>query len=184
MRTIRKMPALSVVQSHAAHVAGSVAQGQALADQVVNFARDEGTTLKGFLKGIFDLPQEGRTAFRVTLDITLKNITANIKASGNTTLAKRAANSARVRISECRKFSVACDLGFSYDDNSHETYTALIALARQYQDASASGKTVGPTRRKGSTWQEKLAKYVGGLGLSAADLSEACTIVAGSVAKK
>lgn len=178
MQAIRKMPALSVVASHAAAVAGSVAQGQALAGQVVAYARNEGNTLKGFLKGISELSQEGRTAFRVTLDVTLKAIAENIKALGNTTEAKRAAGSARVRISECRKFSVACDLGFSFANNAHETYTALIALSRLHTESSA---TAGPTRRRGrvpSTWQVKLAKYVEGLGLDADGLREACKVVA------
>lgn len=181
IRYIKSQPAPSVVNQHAAQVSGSVAQGQALADQVVAYARNEGNTLKGFLKGISELSQEGRTAFRATLDVTLKAITENIKALGNTTEAKRAAASARTRISECRKFSVACDLGFSFTDNAHETYTALIALSGKHRDAQASGDAVGPTRRRGrqpTTWQVKLAKYVEGLGLDAEGLREACRVVA------
>lgn len=156
-----KVVGKSVVDQHAAQVSGNVANAQALAEAVVRYAQGEDKgTLKGFLAKIAGLSKEGRTAFRATLDVTLKAIAENVKAMGNDSTAKRAANSARVRISECRKFSQSCDAGFNLESvEKGNGYAAIISMARAFKESTA---TAGPSVKRGRkplTWNEKLAKY-------------------------
>lgn len=160
IRHIKAQPSPSVVDQHRAQVQGSVAEGQAIADAVVRYVKSSGETLKQFLERISGLSKEGRRAFRASLDVTLKGIRENIKALGDTTEAKRAAASARVRISECRKFSTACDAGFNFSAHKGETYPALISLSRAF---AASTATTGPSVKRGrkvKTWEEKFSYYV------------------------
>lgn len=175
-----KVVGKSVVDQHAAQVAGSVAEGQAVADAVVRYAKGENETLKQFLVRIQGLTKEGRTAFRAQLDITLEAIRGNIKALGNTALAKRAAAIGRVRISECRGFSIACDRGFNISTHARpeDGYSALIALSVAFRNSTA---TAGPSVKRGRkalSWEEKLANYVTKtLGLHGEQLDVASVIL-------
>lgn len=179
IRHIKAQPSPSVVDQHRAQVQGSVAEGQAIADAVVRYVKSSGETLKQFLERIAGLTKEGRTAFRATLDVTLKGIRENIKALGDTTEAKRAAGSARVRISECRKFSTACDAGFNFSAHKGETYPALISLSRAFSESAAATGPSVKRGRKSKTWEEKFSHYVSDtLGLNAEQMSEARVILA------
>lgn len=174
-----KVAGVSVVEQHKAQVAGSVANGQALAETLVSTVKAQAGSLKQFLTGIADLTKEGRTAFRATLDVQLKAMAENVKAQGNTKEAKRAANSARVRLSECRQFSVACDRGFYMGSVSPDNgYHAILTLARAFRDSTASQ---GPTTKKGRkpmTWVEKLEAYcTKQLALNGEQLEEASVML-------
>lgn len=179
IRHTKAQPAPSVVDQHRAQVQGSVAEGQAIADAVVRYVKSSGETLKQFLERIAGLTKEGRTAFRASLDVTLKGIRENIKALGDTTEAKRAAASERVRISECRKFSTACDAGFNYSAHKGETYPALISLSRAFaESAAATGPSV-KRGRKAKTWDEKFTHYVTDtLKLDAEQMAQARVLLA------
>ena len=179
IRHIKAQPAPSVVDQHRAQVQGSVAEGQAIADGIIKCVKGQGDTLKMFLERISGLSKEGRTAFRAQLDVTLKGIRENIKALGDTTEAKRAAGSARVRISDCRKFSTACDAGFNFSAHKGETYPALISLSRAFSESAAATGPSAKRGRKAKTWEEKFSHYVSDtLGLNAEQMAEARVILA------
>lgn len=152
-------PARTIAEDKRAKDSGSVAQGQALAEGIIKYAKGENESLRNFLKRIHDLTREGRIAFRATLDAELSAMRANVQALGGTDEAKRQARSAGVRISEMRGFSKACDVGFPFGDYSKEGYHAILGIARTFGEAAASN---GPSVKKGrpaKTWEEKLAKY-------------------------
>lgn len=179
IRHIKAQPTPSVVDQHRAQVQGSVAEGQAIADAVVRYVKSSGETLKQFLERISGLTKEGRTAFRATLDVTLKGIRDNIKALGDTPEAKRAAGSARVRISECRKFSTACDAGFNFAAHKGETYPALISLSRAFAESAATHGARELRGRKPKSWDEKFTHYVTvTLALDAEQMAQARVLLA------
>lgn len=152
-------PARSIGEDKRAKDSGSVAQGQALAEGIIKYAKGENETLRDFLRRIYDLTREGRIAFRAALDAELSAMRANVQALGGTDEAKRQARSAGVRISEMRAFSKSVDAGFPYPDYAHEGYHAVLGIARTFTEAAASN---GPSVKRGrpaKTWEEKLATY-------------------------
>jgi hypothetical protein len=178
-------PARSIAEDKRAKDSGSVAQGQALAEGVIKYAKGENETLRNFLRRIYDLTREGRTAFRAVLDDTLTAMRGNVKSLGDTDEAKRQSRSAGVRISEMRAFAKACDAGFPYPDYAHEGYHAVLGIARTFSDSSAAN---GPSVKRGrpaKTWDEKLAKYCAdSLNFTTAEQYEEAAVLLRKLAKQ
>lgn len=141
---------------------GEKTRGEAVATTLIAHVKDESGKLKRFLMDILALSMPERSAFRKTVAAHVKEINAHAKAAKGTPdelFYKRTAASATVRLSECKRFSEACDLGFG-DAIADMPYTAAVTAARQFLESMGEGDSRG---RKSISLLDKvkaiIAKY-------------------------
>ena len=161
----------SSINVEAANKKADGAKGKAVAEVLIKELYKQEIKLVRFLRNIADLGQEGRTQFRVTMKERaqeLKNLLdGHDENSYEYKLIKQAHATNTVRMSEIKKFSEACDIGFTFDDS--ETYPTIISAARLWkQGVAADGERgaidgVGPTRRRGrpaTPFADKFKKFL------------------------
>lgn len=128
--------------------AGMKARGEGIADMLVRCVKDQQTTLKRFLVDIAALDQQGRKAFRLSVNKHLKNIRAHVNSAKGTPEEAAWATTGRsagVRLSEAVTFSRACDAGYT-PAFAEMPYHSCIGMARTFLQSESS---TGPTVRRG-----------------------------------
>lgn len=181
--------------------------GEALAERIIADADAQALRGKRFLRAIFDLTQEGRTALRATLSARLADHRDELRQAEGTPIATLLASkvgSMSAQTSGYSRFSQACDAGFEPGDweaGFHE----VLAEARAFLNSGAAlaeGKTgdevafvktdadgnpirpIGPTRLRGrpaKSKAEKFVAYVEKLEPSVEDMLEFVNILRASI---
>lgn len=138
---------------------GDVAKGLALAEQLVSEIErtERGTWVKVYVKGMMELDQQGRRVFRKKIAAWIKTVRENALANKGDgvpeQMAKRAANSAVVRASQCNRIARAMDMGYRPDLN--HSFAHILATAGGFLESTANA---GPTVQRGRPTKNTIEK--------------------------
>lgn len=194
--------------TEAANAIAYAQAGEALAERIIADCDAQALKGKRFLRAIFDLTPEGRTAMRSTLSERLYNLRDELRQAEGTPIATLLASkvgSMAAQTSGYSRFSQACDAGFEVSDWEALDYHEQLAEARAFLNSGAAlaeGKTgdevafvktdaegnpvapVGPTRLRGrpaKSKAEKFVAYVEKLEPSVEDMLEFVKILRASI---
>lgn len=145
------------VDSKKAGDSGQTAAGLALAETLcAEVVRQSRNTYVTFVKGMMELNEQGRRVFRKALSAWVKQVKENAITGVEPAYeaqAKRAANSAVVRVSQCRTIATAIDRGFKPDLT--KSFDNILAAARLVTESQAAK---GPTVRRGRPSKNTIEK--------------------------
>lgn len=136
------------INQHAANQLAMAARGESCARLFLAECKGQGDSLKRFLGDVVEMDQEGRKAFRVTLNAQLKSYRKEVNEGKDTPekpYLQASARSAGTRISEATTFSRAIDAGYSPDFDGF-TYHQMIGMSRTFLQSESA---TGPTQRRG-----------------------------------